>query len=50
MATNFNCYLCGETIDPSDDHERVNRGSLTLWAHSRCLAAQEATDPETDQT
>jgi hypothetical protein len=41
-ATRFNCYLCGEKIEVNEESERVERGSLILWAHSRCLKGQEA--------
>jgi hypothetical protein len=41
-VTQFNCYLCGEKIGANEDSERVDRGSLMLWAHSKCLRSQEA--------
>ena len=40
----LNCYLCAQTIGANDDYERVERGSLVLWAHTRCLAAQRQTE------
>jgi hypothetical protein len=41
-AERLNCYLCGEKIAANEESERVERGSLILWAHSRCLKSQQA--------
>jgi hypothetical protein len=41
-AERFNCYVCGEKIAANEESERVERGSLILWAHARCLKLQKA--------
>ncbi len=48
-APRVNCYLCGEVIGVNEESERVERGSLILWAHTQCLNRQKAaldTDPQ----
>lgn len=45
--TEFNCYLCGEKIGVNEESERVERGSLILWAHLKCLKALKASERST---
>jgi hypothetical protein len=46
----FNCYLCGEKIAAKEESERVERGSLILSAHSRCLKSQQSSAHATGST
>jgi len=45
-AERFNCYLCGEKIAAGEDSKRVERKSLILWAHARCLESQKKSAPK----